>query len=84
MLRNMSRSTGVVLKSQIGTGRCVCRTCSSSAVVCLCNNSGVACLKKSNSVAQRPYGEANIFSASQDIPRILWNPKVYHRVHKSP
>jgi hypothetical protein len=33
---------------------------------------------------QRPSWEANSFCASQEIPRILWNPEIYSRIHKSP
>ena len=31
---------------------------------------------------QSPSSEANRFSASQEISRILWNPKVHYCVHK--
>jgi len=33
---------------------------------------------------QSPSWEANRFSASQEIPRILWNPKARHLIHKCP
>ena len=36
------------------------------------------------SMVQSPSLEANWFAASQEIPHILWNPKVLYRTHKRP
>jgi hypothetical protein len=36
------------------------------------------------SMQRSPFWEADRVSASQEIPRILWNPKIHYHIHKCP
>ena len=39
--------------------------------------------RPSNFMEQSPFWKANRSLASQEIPRILWNPKIHYRIHNS-
>ena len=56
----------------------------SSSLCSFLNSPGTSFLLLTYSMVQSPSWEANWFAASQEILRILWNPKVHHRTHKRP
>ena len=49
---------------------------------CLIKNHARIVIVFNYSMVQSPSWEANWFAASQEIPRILWKPKVHYRTHK--
>jgi len=49
-----------------------------------CNNKNLLTYLLTYSMQHSPSSEANRFAASQEIPRILWKPKVHYHIHKCP
>ena len=52
--------------------------------VCSSETSEQSFASKTNFIGQSPSWKANRFSATQEIPHILRNPKVYYCIHKCP
>jgi hypothetical protein len=50
----------------------------------ICGTKVILTCLLTHSMQQSPSWEANRFSVSQEIPRILWNPKVHYRIRKCP
>jgi hypothetical protein len=52
--------------------------------LCKAAHHSVASALLTHSMEQSRSWEANRFSTTQDIPHILWNPKVHYHIHKCP
>jgi hypothetical protein len=62
----------------------LCVPACSLVTIMTCNLAALYRMRTPYSMEQGPSWEANRFSASQKIPRILWNPKVYCRTYTCP
>ena len=62
----------------------LCVPACSLVTIMTCNLAALNRMRTPYSREQGPSWEANRFSASQEIPRHLWNPKVYYRTHTCP
>ena len=58
--------------------------CSRAITKNQCSQHAMQAYLLTDSMEQRTSWEANRFSASQEILRILWNPKFHYRIYKSP
>jgi hypothetical protein len=70
--------------SRLHSGVCVVCSARHTTRMPLCNMLSHHHITYIYSMEQSPSWEANWFAASQEIPRVLWNPKVPHRTHKRP
>jgi hypothetical protein len=75
-------STRIYESTSDEPSRCYAVREQSLYVLTACLLAGLLASSLTHSMEQSPFWEANRFSTSQDIPCILWSPKVHYRIHK--